>query len=473
MVFSSLLFLGIFLPACLLLYNIGPKSVNNINLNMIYKNTILVIFSVVFYAWGEPKLILLLVATAFIGWVSGLVIDKYRESIIIPKISLIVALVICLGSLGIFKYTGFFISNINTIFGANILFPGFALPLGISFYTFQILSYVIDMYRGEIRVQKSFLKFMTYVSMFPQLVAGPIVRYIDIQDEIDYRVVTAKNFESGILRFCQGLAKKVILANSAGQIADSLLQGDLSGSSAATVWFGIIMYTFQIYFDFSGYSDLAIGMGKFFGFTFMENFNYPYISKSITDFWRRWHISLSTFFRDYVYIPLGGNRKHHIFNIMVVWILTGFWHGASWNFVLWGLFYGILLIVEKKAFGGKLLRLPAWLGHIYTMIVVVFGWALFYFTDFGNLKQFFKTAFGGSGVWIDLVAKSTVMSNIWLIILLAICSTPLLRIVYRKLSKLNNVVAIVLPVVTVIGIMGICYALLVGQSYNAFLYFRF
>lgn len=463
MVFSSLLFLGIFLPATLILYNLSK--------NITYKNVILVLSSVIFYAWGEPKLVLLLVFTAFIGYLSGLIIDKYngrRQA----KMALIGALVICLGSLGMFKYSGFVVENFNFLFGTDFSFAGFALPLGISFYTFQILSYVIDIYRGDVGLQKSFLKFMTYVSMFPQLVAGPIVRYIDIEKQIENRKVTLEKFESGTLRFCQGLLKKVVLANSAGQIADALLGGDLLSSSSATAWLGIIFYTFQIYFDFSGYSDLAIGMGRFFGFEFMENFTYPYISTSITDFWRRWHISLSTFFRDYVYIPLGGNRKHQIFNIAVVWMLTGLWHGASWNFILWGTFYGIVLIIEKKAFGGALLKMPRWLGHIYSMVIVVLGWALFYFTDFTKLKNFFVCAFGGTGNFLDYTAKSTFFSNIWLLIILAVSSTPLLKILFKKATKIKYIGKFV-PAIGIIFAMSICFALLVGQTYNAFLYFRF
>ncbi len=463
MVFSSVLFLGIFLPLVLLFYNFS-KNIN-------YRNIILVISSIIFYAWGEPKLVLLLVGTAFVGYVAGLFIDKYKGRLI-AKLSLIFALIIGLGSLGLFKYSGFVVENIEKIIGVDFGFVGFALPLGISFYTFQILSYVIDMYRGNVGVQKSFLKFLAYVSMFPQLVAGPIVRYIDVEKEINTRTITAAGFEYGILRFSQGLIKKVILANNAGEIADKLLGGNLLESSAATAWLGIIMYTFQIYFDFSGYSDLAIGMGRMFGFNFMENFNYPYISKSITDFWRRWHISLSTFFRDYVYIPLGGNRKHHVLNIFIVWMLTGLWHGASWNFIFWGIFYGILLIIEKKAFGGALLRLPKVVGHIYTMIVVVLGWALFYFTDFTKLKEFFVCAFGGTGKFIDYTAKSTFLSNIWLIVILALASTPLFKVIYKKLMKIK-VINAVLPALIVILAMFLCFSLLVGQSYNAFLYFRF
>lgn len=465
MVFSSLLFLGIFLPLVLLLYNFSK--------NLKYRNIILVISSLIFYAWGEPKLIVLLLLTAFVGYFAGLVIHKYNGKRSVQTASLVGALIICLGSLGVFKYSGFVVENISRLIGADISFAGFALPLGISFYTFQILTYVIDLYRGEIGVQKSYLDFLAYVTMFPQLVAGPIVRYIDVERELYSRKVTAKDFEYGTIRFCQGLMKKVVLANNAGEIADRLLGGDLSKASVATAWLGIIMYTFQIYFDFSGYSDLAIGMGKFFGFNFMENFKYPYIAKSITDFWRRWHISLSTFFRDYVYIPLGGNRKHQVFNIFIVWMLTGLWHGASWNFIFWGVFYGVLLIIEKKAFKGALLKLPSWLGHIYTMIIVVLGWALFYFTDFSNLKSFFICAFGGYGnALTDFTVKSTFVSNIWLIAALVICSTPLLKIIFKKLCGIKYV-GTVIPGITVAVSMFICFALLVGQSYNAFLYFRF
>ena len=463
MVFSSLLFLGIFLPLVLLVYNFS-KSTG-------YKNIIIVIASLIFYAWGEPKLVLLLIATAFVGYLSGLIINRFRGSWQ-QKASMIGAVVVCLGSLGMFKYSGFVVENLNALFGFNIGFAGFALPLGISFYTFQILTYVIDIYRGEVGVQKSFLDFLAYVSMFPQLVAGPIVRYIDIEKELYNRKVTLKDFEYGALRFCQGLMKKVVLANNAGEIADRLLGGDLTQASVATAWLGIIMYTFQIYFDFSGYSDLAIGMGRFFGFKFLENFKYPYIAKNITDFWRRWHISLSTVFRDYVYIPLGGNRRHQVLNIFVVWMLTGLWHGASWNFILWGIFYGIILIIEKKAFGGAILKMPSWLGHIYSLFIVVMGWALFYFTDFSKLKTFFVCAFGGYGKLIDFTAKSTFLSNIWLIIVLAICSTPLLKIVFKKLCTVKYV-GTVIPAVSIVISMIVCYALLVGQSYNAFLYFRF
>lgn len=462
MIFSSLLFLCIFLPVVLGLYY-ASKS-------MFYKNLVLVISSLIFYAWGEPVWILALLFSAGIDYIHGLIINRYFGKWQ-AKAALISSLVLNLGILMTFKYLGFFCGNINAVFGTNLPTNVFSLPLGISFYTFQTLSYTIDMYRGEIKVQRSFLKFMTYVSMFPQLVAGPIVRYIDIEKQIDNRTVTKENFACGVVRFAQGLFKKVIFANSAGKVATMLLDGNLSELSALGAWIGIIMYTFQIYFDFSGYSDMAIGLGKFFGFDFLENFNYPYMSKSVTEFWRRWHISLSTFFRDYVYIPLGGNRHDQIRNIIVVWALTGFWHGASWNFILWGLFYGVLLIIEKKCFNGKLLKLPTPIGIIYSMLVVIFGWSLFYFTDMSRLGAFLKAAFGGNGMIADASALSILWSNIFLIAALAVASTNIIKIGYKKLEK-TKAANILVPAAVMFS-MFVCFTMLVGQTYNPFLYFRF
>ena len=464
MVFSSLLFLGIFFPIVLVLYFI--------NKNTTYRNVVLVIASLIFYAWGEPVWVLGMLFSSFVGWFFGLFIDKYAGKWQ-SKASLIMALVINLGMLGVFKYSGWIVGNINALLGTNIPFYGFSLPLGISFYTFQILTYDIDMYRGEVEVQKNPVNFLCYVSLFPQLVAGPIVRYIDIQKQIDHRVVTAKAFGYGILRFTQGMVKKVVLANGMGAIATSMLDGNLLESSALSAWVGILAYTFQIYFDFSGYSDMAIGMGRMFGFNFLENFNYPYISKNITDFSRRWHISLSTFFRDYVYIPLGGNRKHQLFNIMVVWMLTGLWHGASWNFVFWGLYYGILLIIEKKAFRGGLMNLPPVINHIYTMLIVIVGWALFYYTDTESLKNWFICAFGGTGELYDFAGLSTLLSNLWLFLLCAVASTPVLRAGYRFMEAKMKPVALVVAPVLVVVLLAFCFTMLVGESYNPFLYFRF
>ncbi len=467
MVFSSLLFLGIFLPVTLGLYYL--------NKNITYRNIILLIASLIFYAWGEPILIINMLFSAFVGYASGFGIAKSKEKQknSLAKFFLILALVIDIGLLGVFKYSGFFVSNINALFGAGINFAGLALPLGISFYTFQILSYVIDVYRGEAGLQKSFYKFLLYVSMFPQLVAGPIVRYIDIEKQINERHTSAADFEYGVIRFAQGMFKKVILANSAGSIVNALIGGDMTTLSAGGAWLSIIMYAFQIYFDFSGYSDMAIGLGRFFGLSFRENFDYPYISKSITEFWRRWHMSLGTFFRDYVYIPLGGNRRHQLFNIAVVWFLTGFWHGASWNFIFWGLYYGLWLMIEKKIIFRFIDRVPGWIRLIYSNIIVLFGWMLFYFTDLSRLKQFLIAAFGQNRSGLNLVAKYQATSHIWFIILMFICATPLIRLIAKKLrSRFKTVYAVLLPL-TVTFIMAICFIMLIKQSYNPFLYFRF
>ncbi len=464
MVFSSLLFLCIFLPAVLLFYNLSK--------NLTYKNVVLIISSLIFYAWGEPVWVLMLLFSAMLDYTCGRVIDKFRGHWQ-AKAALLSSLIINLGILFTFKYSGFIVDNINAIFRTNIPFNGFNLPLGISFYTFQTISYTIDVYRNDTNVQKSPLKYLTYLSMFPQLVAGPIVRYADIDKQINDRTVTAEDFEYGVYRFAQGMFKKVILANSAGAVATSLLGGDLASASALSAWLGMIMYTFQIYFDFSGYSDMAIGMGRFFGFKFLENFNYPYISTSVTEFWRRWHMSLSSFFRDYVYIPLGGNRRLQIRNILVVWMLTGFWHGASWNFILWGLYYGVLLIIEKKMFGGKLLKLPKPIGLIYSSIIIFFGWTLFYFTDMSQIWMFLKAAFGANGTLVDLTALSTLASNIILLVLLFVSSTPYPKNLYLRLTDKHPSIAMVVSPLLVAVVLVVSFTLLVGSTYNPFLYFRF
>ncbi|MBQ6998886.1 MAG: MBOAT family protein [Clostridia bacterium] len=464
MVFSSLLFLCIFLPTVLLAYNLSK--------NLTYKNIVLVISSLIFYSWGEPVWVLMLVFSAMVDYTCARVIDKFRGDWR-AKTALLSSLIINLGILFVFKYSGFIVDNINMITGLDIPFNGFSLPLGISFYTFQTISYTIDVYRGDTNVQKSPLKYLTYLSMFPQLVAGPIVRYADIDKQINNRTVTAQDFEYGVYRFAQGMFKKVILANSAGSVATSLIGGDLTSASVLGAWLGMIMYTFQIYFDFSGYSDMAIGMGRFFGFKFLENFNYPYISTSVTEFWRRWHMSLSSFFRDYVYIPLGGNRKLQIRNILVVWMLTGFWHGASWNFILWGLYYGILLIVEKKLFGGKLMKLPKPVGLIYSSIIIFFGWTLFYFTDMSSIWLFLKAAFGANGALVDLTALSTLASNVFLLVLLFVSSTPYPKNLYLKITEKHPAVGVVCSPLLVAVVLIISFTLLVGSTYNPFLYFRF
>ncbi len=464
MVFSSLLFLGLLLPLTLGLYYIRKNNT--------WRNIILLISSLIFYAWGEPILVLNMLFSAFVGWLGGWGAHKWRGNWK-SRVSLIVALVIDIGLLGIFKYTDFFIGNVNSIFGANIAFRNLTLPLGISFYTFQILSYTIDVYRGEAGVQKSYYKFLLYVTMFPQLVAGPIVRYVDIEKQIEHRETSPKTFEYGVIRFTQGMFKKIILSNCAGAIVDTLIGGNMTTLSSFGAWLGIIMYAFQIYFDFSGYSDMAIGLGSFFGFKFRENFDYPYISKSITEFWRRWHMSLGTFFRDYVYIPLGGNRRHQLLNISIVWFLTGFWHGASWNFILWGLYYGLWLIIEKKLIFKFIDKVPDFIRLIYSNAIVLGGWMLFYFTDLSRLKEFLLAALGQNPNGINVVARYQLLSHIWFIILMAICATPLIKIIARTLkNRFSKVYAVLMPI-TVAVILIVCFALLVKQSYNPFLYFRF
>ncbi|MBQ2866003.1 MAG: MBOAT family protein [Clostridia bacterium] len=464
MVFSGLLFLCLFLPITLLLYNLSR--------NITYKNIILLAASLVFYGWGEPLLILVMLASALTAFICSHIIDKNRGRAA-AKAALAAAAVICIGFLAVFKYAGFFVSNINLLFGTSIGFTGFSLPLGISFYTFQILSYTVDVYRGDAEAQPHFYKFLLYVTMFPQLVAGPIVRYVDIESRINCRRTDWADFEQGVIRFSQGLLKKVILANSAGSIVDSLIGGNLNSLSAAGAWLGILMFTLQIYFDFSGYSDMAIGLGYFFGFRFKENFDYPYTSKSITEFWRRWHISLGSFFRDYVYIPLGGNRRHQLFNIAVVWFLTGFWHGASWNFVLWGVYYGVWLILEKKLIFRFIDRIPTVLRLLYTNAVVVVGWILFYFTDMSRLKSFLIVALGRNLNGTSLLALDSLKSNVWIIVVMVLACTPIFKKLFILLrDKCPKIYSAVLPI-SVIVVMLICFTMLVKQSYNPFLYFRF
>lgn len=465
MVFSSLVFIAVFLPAVLILYNVSR--------NITYKNIILVIVSLIFYAWGEPVWVIALLFSGSIDYIHGRIISSHPGRWQ-AKAALLSSLILNLGILITFKYSGFLVENLNAILKISLPVPKFSLPLGISFYTFQTLSYTLDMYRGDCKVQKSWINYMAYLSMFPQLVAGPIVRYVDVAEQINDRRVTVQKFSEGITRFVSGMGKKVLLANSAGSVATLLLEsGDLSILPVWSAWLGILMYTFQIYFDFSGYSDMAIGLGKMLGFDFPENFNYPYISKNITEFWRRWHISLSSFFRDYVYIPLGGNRYREVRNLFVVWFLTGFWHGASWNFILWGLYYGVVLFIEKKLFRGALQKMPRPFCWLYSFFLVMFGWGLFYFTDMGMWSQFIKSAFGGNGVWFDVTTVTTLASNLWLILICFIGSTPVPRMIYHGLCRYNKALGAVIPPILVIAGFVVCFIMLVGQTYNPFLYFRF
>lgn len=462
MVFSSLIFLCLFLPGVLLLYNLS-KSIA-------YKNFILVLSSLLFYAWGEPVYILLLILAILVGYFSGLIIDKHYAHPAATA-AMTVSVIVTLGILGVFKYADFAVRSVNTIFKMSLKEPNIALPLGISFFTFQVLSYIIDVWRGRVRVQRSLMNFAAYVSMFPQLVAGPIVRYSDIAESLMRRNIGFEDFAAGAKRFTAGMCKKVILANNTGNVSQMLLSGSVT--TTASSWLGIIMYTFQIYFDFSGYSDMAIGLGRMLGFKFPENFDYPYISKNITEFWRRWHISLSSFFRDYLYIPLGGNRRYAIRNLFIVWALTGLWHGASLNFILWGMFYGILLFLEKFPLKRVMPKLIAPFCHIYTMFFVIIGWSIFYFTDINELLPFLQHIFGYGCDLYDLTTISALYTNLWLIILCIIAVTPIPKIIFNHLCSRSRVFAAVFEPITVIVGFALCFVLLVGNTYNPFLYFRF
>ena len=467
MVFSSLIFLFIFFPLTLLLYFIAR--------NIKTKNFILVVASLIFYSWGEPVWVILLIFSSILDYTVSHAIEKHRNQPI-TKFYLAVSVIIKLGLLAIFKYSGFFISTINSAFGLSLPEPAFSLPIGISFYTFQTMSYSIDVYRGNVKAQKSFMNFLMFVSLFPQLIAGPIVRYSDIEDQISKRTVTTEAFSAGTTRFMAGLGKKVLIANYAGSLATSLLK-DIDSAAVMSVWFGVLFYAFQIYFDFSGYSDMAIGLGKMFGFDYPENFKYPYISTSITEFWRRWHITLSSFFRDYVYIPLGGNRvgvPRQILNLLIVWGLTGLWHGASWNFVLWGLYYFFFLCLEKFILKKFFDKIPSPIRWLYSMSVVLVGWMIFYFDDFQTLITAFSVAFGHTGnAFTDPVSETLVINNVPFILIAAIASTPVLNVIRRLVEKSSPLTESILRIVYNIVMLILCVASLVGSTYNPFLYFRF
>lgn len=472
MVFSNLFFIYLFLPLNLILYYAVP--------NKTWKNVVLLLFSLFFYSWGEPVWVFLLMLTAFLDYTWAKCIEYFyltgqqRRK----KMALIASLVFDLGMLGVFKYSGFVVENINLLTGLSLPVPQIALPIGISFYTFQTISYVLDVYRGQVAAQKRYYKYLMYLSSYHQLVAGPIVRYSDVAAEIENRTVSAQDFSEGITRFCLGLTKKVVVANVAGSLAGNYLDANLASLSVAGAWFGVLLYTLQIYYDFSAYSDMAIGLGRMFGFHYHQNFNYPYIAKSVTEFWRRWHISLSSFFRDYVYIPLGGKYRHQIFNICVVWFLTGLWHGASWNFILWGVFYGALLIVEKLGLLKVLEKIPSVFSHLYLLFLTLIGWTIFYTTDLGKLGGYFAVMFGLSGNALsDPQLSITFMNNLfWLIAAVLFCM-PITQLVKRwaQAQRSEGVRAGISIVNAIMNVMllFVCTAMLVGDSYNPFLYFRF
>ena len=465
MLFSSISFLYYFLPCVLIIYFCTPKK---------FKNIILLLSSLLFYFYGEPVYILVMIGSIISGYIHGLLINKYKKY---KKIFLITSITISLGLLILFKYSNFIIDNINSIFNAKFALLNLALPIGISFYTFQILSYVIDVYNEKVAVQKSIIKLATYVSLFPQLIAGPIVRYSDIEKELSNRTHSFENMALGIRRFVIGLAKKILIANQLGEISNIFLQTD--ETSVIFYWMYGIAFCLQIYFDFSAYSDMAIGLGKMFGFHFLENFNYPYISKSITEFWRRWHISLSTWFRDYVYIPLGGNRVGKLKllrNIFVVWCLTGIWHGANWTFIIWGLMFGILLIIEKIFLLKALDKIPKIFRHIYVLFVVMISFIIFNVTDIRQAIYQIKGLFGVNGeTIINSYTLYYLKSYLVIFIIAIIGSTPLLKNIIEKLkqkSKTNKIINLFEPIV-IMALLLISTAYLVDNSYNPFLYFRF
>lgn len=469
MIFANLLFIYLFLPLNVVLYYISK--------NTAYRNAVLILFSFIFYAWGEPVWVVMLMASAMCDYMHGRIIEKYRGTWVM-KLALISSLAINLGLLITFKYSGFFAQSINTLLGTSLAVPTLSLPIGISFYTFQTLSYVIDVYRGDTKAQNNPFYYLLYLSMYFQLVAGPVVRYSDIAAEIRNRQTTILDFSEGFTRFVIGLSKKVLIANAAGKLVVELLDGDLSRLTVAGAWLGAVMYTFQIYYDFSAYSDMAIGLGRMFGFHFKENFRYPYISKSVTEFWRRWHISLSSFFRDYVYIPLGGNRKHQYLNLAVVWFLTGLWHGASWNFILWGVYYGLFIACERLFLGKFIAKLPALFQHIYLLLVVLVGWMLFYFTDFSRLGTFLSVMFGlnGNAVWNSNFPVMFFNNIIFLAVALLFCMpvvTWAKKFVIRYLKGSAAKLAMLCQLPMNVALLILCTSQLVGETYNAFLYYRF
>jgi alginate O-acetyltransferase complex protein AlgI len=464
MVFSSLIFIYFFLPVSLLAYFLIPS--------MKGKNFILLIFSLLFYAWGEPIWITLLLFSSIVNYFMALYISNHRGSAQ-SKLALLVSVCINIGLLMTFKYADFFVDNTNWLFGTAFTKPGITLPLGISFYTFLSLSYTLDVHRGHISVQKSFLNFMVYVTMFPHLVAGPIVRYSEIQDTINNRKTSWDMVWSGINRFCLGLFKKVVIANTASILVEKYLEVQFMNLSSPEAWFGITLFSIQIYFDFSGYSDMAIGLGRIFGFNFLENFRHPYAATSVGDFYKRWHMSLGRFFRDYVYIPLGGNRKFQLRNIFIVWLLTGFWHGASWNFVLWGAFFGCCMILEKLL--QRVLNVtPRILKHSYTLILIVFSRAIFYYVDFEKLKVFTKTLFS-SEYPVSMNLKNDLLGYIFFFVTVIILCIPWNEIfkeehrVYKRASKFYFYGA---PVINILLLL-LGTVLLIDDTYNPFIYFRF
>ena len=461
MVFSSLLFMFIFLPIFFVIYYVSPKGIRNL---------VLLIASLIFYAWGEPIYIFIMLFSTVFDYIIGLFIHRFREKKSIARIFLITSVVVNLFLLGFFKYTDFFITNINGIFGASIGLLNIALPIGISFYTFQTMSYTIDLYRGKIGVQKNIISFGAYISMFPQLIAGPIVTYSHVEKEINQRTVSWDKFGEGTMRFIEGLGKKVLIANNIGLLWENVKALPQSELTLVGSWLGIMAFALQLYFDFSGYSDMAIGLGKMMGFEFPENFNYPYISRSITEFWRRWHITLGSWFREYVYIPLGGNRVGSIrlyMNLFVVWFLTGFWHGAGWNFIIWGLYFSVLLVLEKSFLMKLFERLPAFVSRIYLIVAVLISWVFFSLEKMDLIGQYLRTMFGLGGT--EIINNNTlylILNYLVLFIIAVLFATPLMD---RMRGKINRWILYGFYMT----VLFLSTAYLVDSTFNPFLYFRF
>lgn len=466
MVFSSIVFLFIFLPIVLGLYYITPRR---------YRNWLLFAVNLLFYGWGEPIFVLLMIASTVVNYVSGLLIGKAQTEgrNTGAKVVLVCSVALNLASIVFFKYIGLLGETLNIVFPfLNLPILEIPLPIGISFYTFQSMSYTIDVYRGDTKPQKNYITFGTYVALFPQLVAGPIVRYRDVEQQLMERRENMAQFTEGVKIFMVGLSKKLLLANPMGSLWDCMRE--LGSGDVLSFWVGIIAYTFQIYFDFSGYSDMAIGLGRMFGFEFLKNFDYPYISKSITEFWKRWHISLSTWFKEYVYIPLGGNRRglpRQIFNMFIVWSLTGLWHGASYNFVVWGLYFFVILTFEKLFLLKLLQRLPDFVGHLYSLILIVFGWLIFYFEDMGEMRAFIAGMFHFGGALTSSDSIAIIIGYLPLLLIAGVASTPLVNRIYEKISA-KSWCYIVDSVGVCVGLL-VCIATLANSTYNPFLYFKF
>lgn len=469
MVFSSITFLFLFLPVVLAVYYIAPEK---------YKNIILLISSIIFYAWGEPVYVVLMILSILLNYFCGLDIGSKAEDPVRAKRSVIFAVVVNILILGFFKYYGFLLDMLNSILPGEIPYRELSLPIGISFYTFQSLSYIIDVYRKKVKPQNSLLLYAVYISMFPQLIAGPIVRYIDIEEQLTNRKTSVVRLGQGAALFIRGLAKKAVIANMTGEIFQQISDMQASQMTVLMAWLGCISYAFQIYFDFSGYSDMALGLGRMFGFEFRKNFDYPYISRSITEFWRRWHISLSTWFREYVYIPLGGNRcsaARNMVNLMIVWTLTGMWHGAAWNFIVWGVYYGVLLVMEKYVWGASVDQLPSPVRRIYSLVLILIGWVFFFSPSIGYALRYLAAMFGGGAGIADKGAWFILFSH-WLLYLLAVLGSTTLG--YRLIRGLTEVwngsrarTAAVL--ILYFGMFFVAVAFLVTGDYNPFLYFRF